>query len=106
MKKIPTFEKFINESRSKRNTFLGVFPPSKDVFQRIIKKVSPSEIEDLIKYTEDNGDNVERSGENAWGSTKESMGENQAVWQYLDGKLYYENPNYQTIYDEYINKKF
>lgn len=92
----------LNEDRSKSNRFMGIFGPSKEVFQRIIKNIDPSEIEDLIKYTESNGDKVERSGKNAFGITKESGENEQAVWQYLDGILYFINPNYSSIYDEYI----
>lgn len=92
----------LNEDRSKSNRFMGIFGPSKEVFQRIIKNLTSLEIENLIKYTESNGDKVERSGENAWGITKESGENDQAVWQYLDGVLYFINPNYSSIYDEYI----
>ena len=97
-------ENRLGEDRSKSNRFMGVFGPSKEVFQRIIKNINPSEIEELIKYTESNGDKVERSGKNAWGITKESGETDQSVWQYLDGVLYFINPNYSSTYDEYIKK--
>jgi len=92
----------LGEDRSKKNRFMGIFGPSKEVFQRIIKNITPSEIEELIKYTESNGDKVERSGKNIWGITKESGENNQSVWQYLDGVLYFVNPNYTSAYDDYI----
>jgi hypothetical protein len=97
-------ENRLGEDRSKSNRFMGIFGPSKEVFQRIIKNIDSSEIEELIKYTESNGDKVERSGKNAWGITKESGENDQSVWQYLDGVLYFINPNYSSIYDEYIKK--
>jgi hypothetical protein len=105
MKHIKLFEQFLNEDKSKKNRFLGIFGPGKDIYQRKIKKVSSSEIESLIQYTESNGDRVERSGKNSWGITKESDKDNQAVWQYLDGVLYFENPNYPSVYDTYIRKE-
>jgi hypothetical protein len=92
----------LNEDKSKKNRFMGVFGPSKEVFQRVIKNIDPSEIEELIKYTESNGDEIERSGKNAWGITEESGENNQSVWQYLDGVLYFINPNYSSIYDDHI----
>jgi len=92
------------EDRSKKNRFLGIFKPGKEVFQRKIKNISPSKIENLIKYTESNGDNVERIGKNAWGITKESGKDNQTVWQYMDGDLLFVNPNFPSIYDTYIRK--
>jgi hypothetical protein len=94
----------LGEDRSKKNRFMGVFGPGKDVFQRIIKNIDSSEIEDLIKYTESNGDEVERTEGSAWGTTKESSENNQAVWQYSDGELYFVNPQHPSIYDEYIKK--
>jgi hypothetical protein len=97
-------ENKLGEDRSKSNRFMGVFGPSKEVFQRIIKNIDPSEIEELIKYTESNGDKVERGGKYVWGITKESGENDQSVWQYLDGVLYFINPNYSSIYDEYIKK--
>ena len=98
-------DKYVTNEASKKNRFLGIFAPSKNVFQRIIKKVNDSEIKDLIKYTKSNGDEVEISGKNAWGITKDSGKANQAVWQYLDGKLYFENPRHSSVYDKYIRKE-
>lgn len=95
-------ENKLGEDRSKSNRFMGIFKPSEDVFQRVIKNANPSEIEDLIKYTEANGDEVERSGKNAWGITKESGEGSQAVWQYLDGNLMFTNLKYPSVYDDYI----
>ena len=91
-----------NEDKSKKNRFLGIFGPSKDVFQRIIKKVDS--IEDLVTYTESNGDEVEKVGKNMWGISKDSKESGEAVWQYLDGDLYFENPNFPSVYDDYIRK--
>lgn len=104
MKHIKLFEQFITEDKSKKNRFLGIFAPGKEVFQRKIKKVDPSSIEELIKYTESNGDEVERIGSNVWGITKESGKNNQAVWKYVDGSLLFENPNYPSPYGTYIRK--
>ena len=95
-------ENKLGEDRSKSNRFMGIFGPNKKVFQRIIKNITPSEIEELIKHTESNGDEVERSGKNAWGITKESDENDQAVWQYLDGILYFVNPNFPSEYDSHI----
>jgi hypothetical protein len=95
-------ENRIREDRSKSNRFMGIFKPSEDVFQRIIKNINPSEVEDLIQYTESNGDEVGRNGKNAWGITKESGEANQAVWQYLDGNLMFINLEYPSVYDDYI----
>lgn len=107
MKYVKTFEQFTNENkdRSKKNRFLGIFGPGKQTFQRIIKKVDKSTIEDLIEYTQSNKDEIERIGDNVWGITKDSLKDNQAVWQYLDGKLYFENPQNPSIYDKYIRKE-
>jgi hypothetical protein len=96
--------KSLTEDSSKKNRFLGIFGPSKDIFQRIIKNTNPSEIEKLIKYTESNGDSVERIDKNVWGITKESGKNNQTVWQYYNGDLYFENPNFPSLYDAYIRK--
>jgi hypothetical protein len=105
MKRIKLFEDFVNEDKSKKNRFLGIFAPGKQVFQRVIKKVDASSIEDLIKYTESNGDDVERHGAAAWATTKESRENGQTVWSY-DGKdLMFVNPNTPSVYDEYIRKK-
>jgi hypothetical protein len=105
MKHIKLYEDFVNEDKSKKNRFLGVFAPGKEVFQRVIKKVDASSIEDLIKYTESNGDEVERHGTSAWATTKESRENGQTVWSY-DGKdLMFVNPNTPSVYDEYIRKK-
>jgi len=90
--------------KSKKNRFLGIFKPSKDVFQRIIKNVDSSKIDNLIKYTESNGDKIERFGKNIWGATTESSQNNEAVWQYLEGDLYFENPNFPSLYDTYIRR--
>lgn len=95
----------IGKDKSQKYRFLGIFGPSKDVFQRVIKNVSSSEIENLIKYTESNGDEVERIGNNAWGITKKSNEDNQSVWKYLDGKLLFVNPHHPSIYDNYIRKE-
>lgn len=95
-------ENRLREDRSKKNRFMGIFGPGKNVFQRIIKNIDPSKIEDLVSYTESNGDEVEKSGNNAWGITKKSGENNQAVWQYLDGDLLFENPKYPSVYDDYI----
>ena len=95
-------EEIQNVDKSKKNRFLGIFGPSKDVFQRIIKNITS--VEDLIKYTESNGDKVEKSGKNVWGISKDSAKNNEAVWQYLDGDLYFINPHTPSIYDEYIRK--
>jgi hypothetical protein len=105
MKHVKLFENFVNEDKSKKNRFLGVFAPGKEVFQRVIKKVDASSIEDLIKYTESNGDEVERHGTSAWATTKESRKLGQTVWSY-DGKdLMFVNPNAPSAYDEYIRKE-
>ena len=90
------------EDRSKKNKFMGIFHLANTSFQRKIKNINPSEVEDLIKYTESNGDEVEKIGNNVWGITKESGKDNQAVWQYMDGELLFVNPQHPSIYDEYI----
>ena len=95
-------ENKLGEDRSKSNRFMGVFGPSKDAFQRIIKNITPLEIEELIKYTESNGDKVERIGKNAWGVTKESGENHQSVWHYSDGILYFINPKFPSEYDTHI----
>jgi hypothetical protein len=77
---------------------------SKNTFQIRIKNVEPSVVEKLIKFTKKRGDIVDRSGSNAWGITKESLKDNQSVWQYLDGHLYYKNPYHKSIYDTFIPK--
>ena len=106
MKHLKTLESFLNESdRSKKNRFLGVFGPNKDTFQRILKKVSQSNIDQLIQYTESNGDKVEKIGNNAWGITNDSEKDNQAVWQYSNGDLMFGNPKYPSVYDSYIRTK-
>jgi hypothetical protein len=94
----------LSEDRSKKYKFLGIFNPDEDTFQRIIKNIDPLEIEDLIKYTESNGDEVLRVGKSAWGITKESGEDNQAVWQYNEKDLLFQNPYHPSIYDEYIRK--
>lgn len=101
-----TFKQFLNESkdRSKKNRFLGIFPPGKDVFQRIIKNVDKSSIEKLVKYTQSNNDEIDKIGDNIWAITVDSGKDNQAVWKYDEGILYFENPYYPSIYDTYIRK--
>jgi hypothetical protein len=94
----------LNEDKSKKNSFLGIFRPGKDVFQRIIKGIDQSQIQDLIDYTKSQGDEVDESGDNKWGITSESGENGQAVWQYLDGDLYFVNPNFPSVYDDYIRK--
>ena len=90
------------EDKSKKNRFLGIFGPGKDVFQRIIKNVDPQFIEDLIQYTESNNDEVEKYGKSAWAITKESERIGQTVWSYDGKNLMFVNPNVKSIYDEYI----
>ena len=92
----------LNKDKSKKNRFLGIFGPNKDVFQRIIKNINS--IEDLVKYTESNGDEIEKIGKNMWGITKNSGENNEAVWQYTNGDLYFQNPNFPSVYDNYIRK--
>jgi hypothetical protein len=76
----------------------------KDIFQNRFKNVEPHIVEKLTKLTKKNGDTVERVGKNSWGITKKSSQQNQAVWQYLDGVLYYTNPNFKSKYDSIIPK--
>lgn len=105
MKHVKLFEEFINEDASKKNRFLGIFGPGKDVFQRKVKNIDPSAIEDLIKYTESNGDEVDRQGKSVWAITKDSRKIGQTVWSY-DGKdLMFVNPNVESLYDTYIRKQ-
>jgi hypothetical protein len=92
----------LNKDKSKKNRFLGIFGPSKDVFQRIIKNINS--IDNLIKYTESNGDEIEKIGKDMWGITKYSGENNEAVWKYVNGDLYFQNPNFPSIYDDYIRK--
>jgi hypothetical protein len=96
----------LKNDRSKKNRFLGIFGPGKDVFQRIIKKVDPSEVESLITYTEANGDSIERYNKSVWGMTKESRENGQSVWQYDGENLMFVNKNYPSIYDTYIRNNF
>jgi hypothetical protein len=107
MKHVKIFEQFVNEDKSKKNRFLGILGPSKNVFQRKIKKISTKEVDDLIKYTDSNGDHIEKVGKDAWGITKESNKDNQSVWHYdhSEGILYFENPNHPSVYDTYIRKE-
>jgi hypothetical protein len=75
---------------------------SKDVFQNRFTNTHAAVIERLIKITEKNGDAVERVGKNVWGITKNSASDNEAVWQYYNGHLYYTNPNHKSKYDTII----
>jgi hypothetical protein len=93
---------YIFEDRSKKNRFLGIFGPGKDIFQRKIKNVDASSIEELIKYTESNGDEVERYGKSSWAITKESGEGGQTVWSYDGKNLMFVNPNFPSVYDNYI----
>jgi len=77
---------------------------SKDVFQNRFKNVSSSVVQQLIKITEKNGDAIESVGKNVWGITQKSAKDNEAVWQYLNGHLYYTNPNHKSVYDTLIPK--
>ena len=106
IKRMQQLAGLVNENdKSKKNRFLGIFKPNKDVFQRIIKNVDSSKIDNLIKYTESNGDKIERSDKNIWGMTADSSQNNESVWQYLEGNLYFENPNFPSLYDTYIRKE-
>jgi len=96
--------KVLNKDKSKQNRFLGIFKPNKNVFQRIIKNIDSSKIDNLIKYTESNGDEVEKIGNDVFGITKDSKNGNQAIWKYSEGHLYFVNANYPSIYDDYIRK--
>lgn len=81
------------------------FRDSKESFKYRYKNVHPSVIEQLIKITEKNGDDIERGGKNnVWGFDEESGEDNQALWQYMDGSLYYVNPQYKSKYDTIIPK--
>jgi hypothetical protein len=93
--------------KSKKNGFLGILKPKKDVFQRIIKNVDSSKIDSLIKYTESNGDKIERFGKSVWAITADSNQKAESVWHYyIDGGiLYFENPNFPSLYDTYIRKE-
>lgn len=92
-------EGILDKERSKKRWFAG-----NDNFKRIIKNIDPSEIEDLIAYTKSNGDEVDEYGNDKWGITPESRENNQSVWAYSDGNLYFSNPQSPSIYDEYIRK--
>jgi hypothetical protein len=95
-------KKVLKEEKSRKRGFLGIFNPGKDQFQRIIKKVDSSLINNLIKYTESNGDEVERYGNNAWALSNDSRAGDQMLWSYDDGDLLFVNPNYPSVYDTYI----
>lgn len=97
-------ESVVTEDKSKKNRFLGIFNPGKNEFQRKIINVNTSVIEDLINYTESNGDDVERYGKHVWATTKESSKIDQTVWSYDGEVLMFGNPNIKSVYDEYINK--
>jgi hypothetical protein len=77
---------------------------SKDIFQNRFKNVPSSVVDKLIKNTEKNGDAVERVGKNVWGINPDSAEDSQAVWQYLNGHLYYTNPHHKSEYDTIIPK--
>ena len=96
--------KAVKEDKSKKRGFLGIFNPDKNTFQRVIKKVDPEFVKDLIQYTKSNGDDVEKFGNSTWGITKESGEDDQGIWQYSDGNLMFINLKYPSIYDDYIRK--
>jgi hypothetical protein len=92
----------VNEDKSKSNRFLGVFPPSKTTFQRIIKSPSKADIQKLIKFSKSNGADVEEYGSSVWASTKESQKIDQMVWSYNGKDLYFVNPKVSSVYDMWI----
>jgi hypothetical protein len=75
---------------------------NKDIFQRRYKNVDLSIINDLVIFTKKQGDNIETVGKNVFAISNESNKLDQSVWQYMDGILYYVNPNIKSIYDTYI----
>lgn len=77
---------------------------SKDIFQNRFKNVPSSIVQELIKLTKKNGDDVEVVGKNVWGFSDKSGKDNQALWQYSDGHLYYTNPKHKSTYDTIIPK--
>ena len=86
----------------KKRGFLGIFNVGNDQYQKIINDVGSNFIENLINYTEDNGDEVRKIGNSMFGVTNDSLKDNQGVWQYLDNDLYFLNLNHPSVYDSYI----
>jgi BMFP domain-containing protein YqiC len=77
---------------------------SKDIFQNRFKNTPSSVVQELIKLTKKNGDDVKVVGNNVWGFSDKSGKDNQALWQYSNGHLYYTNPHHKSTYDTIIPK--
>jgi hypothetical protein len=106
MKYLKTYDQ-IRESLNEKINWKKLTDPyhwfkSKDIFQERVKNVPSSVVQQLIKLTKKNGDDVEVVGKNVWGFSDKSGKDNQALWQYLDGHLYYTNPNHKSVYDTLI----
>ena len=102
---VDDLEESVNEDQSwKRLLDPYNWFKSKDIFQNRFKNVPSSIVQELIKLTKKNGDDVEVVGKNVWGFSDKSGKDNQALWQYLDGHLYYTNPKHKSTYDTIIPK--
>jgi hypothetical protein len=95
----------VNEDKSWKR-FLDPYNwfKSKDIFQNRFKNVPSSVVQQLIKLTKQNGDDVETHKTHLWGITPKSAEAGQAVWQYYKRDLYYTNPNFKSTYDTLIPK--
>ena len=102
---VDDLEESVNEDQSwKRLLDPYNWFKSKDIFQNRFKNVPSSIVQELIKLTKKNGDDVEVVGKNVWGFSDKSSKDNQALWQYSDGHLYYTNPKHKSTYDTIIPK--
>lgn len=103
--KIASYYSNLNEDQSwKRLLDPYNWFKSKDIFQNRFKNTPSSVVQELIKLTKKNGDDVKVVGNNVWGFSDKSGKDNQALWQYSNGYLYYTNPHHKSTYDTIIPK--
>ena len=102
--------KIIRESVNEDMTIRRFLDPytyfkDKSSFQYRFKNIDNSKIKELIKFTKSNGGDVESVGSNnIWGITNSSKEQNQAIWHYSQGILYYGSSDLPRGYTEYIQK--
>lgn len=87
------------EGRDKKRWFVG-----KNQFKRIVKNTTRGEVEQLVHIAKKNGDIVDEEGDSVFVSTPESDKAGKLVWKYYNGKVFFVNPYFPSVYDELIPK--